>query len=119
MGLFDWFKKLLGGGLPQPKKAPPSPAKPPGGVRAASPPKPSVPAADYDAGDFAPIRDKDLRAASKTAEARTSPWWGRTDTIPPGDDARTKLIDRALVTRGYLTPEQLVDIHTVGDRMLA
>src|SRR5262249_59107750 len=45
------------------------------------------------------------------------PWFGRRDLIPPADDPRTKLIDRALVTHGLLTPEQLVDIHRVGDEM--
>jgi RNA-directed DNA polymerase len=41
-------------------------------------------------------------------------WFGRRDLIPPPDDPRTKMIDRGLVTQGLLTPEQLVEIHTVG-----
>jgi RNA-directed DNA polymerase len=119
MGFFDWLKGLLGGGLPQPKKPAPAPPPPWKVAVPAAAPQPAPPKADYDARDFTLIADKELRAASATSEVRTSPWWGRTDTIPPGDDPRTKLIDRALVTRGYLTPEQLVDIHTVGDQMLA
>src|SRR6185503_10860190 len=74
--------------------------------------------ASYTSEEFAPISAKELKDRSKTSEVANSPWWGRIDTIPPGDDERTKLIDRALVTRGYLTPEQLVEIHRVGDLML-
>src|SRR5262249_41407498 len=43
--------------------------------------------------------------------------FGRRDLIPPADDPRTKLIDRALVTQGLLSPEQLVEIHAVGEQM--
>ncbi|HEV3026468.1 MAG TPA: reverse transcriptase family protein, partial [Planctomycetota bacterium] len=88
-------------------------------------PKPAPPAAPlprrtatYASEDFTSISTRELREAAKAKEVATSPWWGRTDTIPPGDDVRTKLIDRALVTRGYLSPEQLVEIHRVGDLML-
>jgi len=125
MGLFDWIRNLFTGGLPgkpaAPKGLPPSfhGPKPKAFV---PPPKPAPPAprrtANYASEEFAPISTKELREQSKTKEVATSPWWGRTDTIPPGDDVRTKLIDRALVTRGYLTPEQLVEIHRVGDLML-
>ena len=44
-------------------------------------------------------------------------WFGRRDLIPPADDERTRLIDRALVTHGLLTPEQLAEIHRVGAEM--
>src|SRR5579864_2616375 len=126
MDLFDWIRNLFFGGLPEkpaaPRRLPLSPARPQpkaGGP----PPKPAPLAAprrggNYASEDFAPISTRDLREAAKSKEVATSPWWGRTDTIPPGDDVRTKLIDRALVTRGYLTPEQLVEIHRVGDLML-
>ena len=40
---------------------------------------------------------------------------GRSSIIPPADDPRTQLIDRALVTHGLLTPEELAEIHRVGD----
>ncbi|MBI2898595.1 MAG: RNA-directed DNA polymerase [Planctomycetes bacterium] len=119
MGFFDFLRRLFGGGeagdppppLAFPAKAlPPKPAPP-------LPPKKRAPPTSYEA-DFLPISDKELHAKAATEEVRTSPWWGRTDTIPPADDARTKLIDRALVTRGYLTPEQLEEIHQVGDLML-
>jgi retron-type reverse transcriptase len=137
MGLFDWLRDFLFGGLPKPR--PPASAPAPAGrpVRPASaalPPKvlppagkpalplkpaaPAAPKSSYDAEEYLPISEKELKKGAATDEVRTSSWWGRTDTIPPGDDARTKLIDRALVTRGYLTPQELVEIHRVGDLML-
>jgi RNA-directed DNA polymerase len=117
MGFFQWLKVLLFGEPVFP--TPPAPAPRP------SPPRPAPTAApvprkeaNYSSEEFEPISNQELREKSKTSEVANSPWWGRTDTIPPGDDPRTKLIDRALVTRGYLTPEQLVEIHRVGDLML-
>jgi retron-type reverse transcriptase len=133
MGLFDWIKEIFFGGLPEKKPqivrppasrpAPPPVRPPPAGFTPSRPPVPAPapvprPQASYDAADFLPISDRELRKQAATSEVANSPWWGRTDTIPPGDDARTKLIDRALVTRGYLTPEQLAEIHRVGDLML-
>src|SRR5438093_925049 len=126
MGLFRWLKEILFGGMPQrpaprptvppsfpgPQPRPTIPPSFPGAQPRTAPPAAKAaprPAprkgGDYTAEEFAPISDKELRQKSKASEVATSPWWGRTDTIPPGEDARTKLIDRALVTRGYLTPE--------------
>lgn len=118
MGLFDFLKRLFGGAEPEPPPKrfvlPPKPI-----VKPAPPPKPAPrPVTSYDAGDYLPISDKELRKAAERSEVASSPWWGRTDTIPPADDARTKLIDRALVTRGYLLAEQIEEIHRVGDLML-
>ena len=120
MGLFGWLKEIFFGGIPAKKPAPPLSGKAPLPLRVA-PTKPALvtPPSSYEPGEFAPISDQELRKEAATSEVKTSPWWGRTDTIPPGDDPRTKLIDRALVTRGYLTPERLVEIHAVGDQMLA
>src|SRR5689334_21191119 len=118
MGFFSWLKDLFFGGLPQKKTVevrPPVPLARPGPTFTKPAGGPPPIRTDYAAEEFAPISDKELRDKSKAKEVATSPWWGRTDTIPPGDDVRTKLIDRALVTRGYLTPEQLVEIHRVGD----
>ena len=122
MGLFDWLRNLLSGGLPKKRPAAPPPVSPslppkPSFPVPAKPPAPRPPGA-YEAADFLPISEKELRARAATREVATSPWWGRTDTIPPAGDERTKLIDRALVTRGYLTPEQLAEIHRVGDLVL-
>lgn len=122
MGFFDWIRNLLFGGPPA-RPIVPRPL-PPGFFKRAVPgptwKEPATPrkTAEYSALEFTAISDRELREKSKTTEVATSPWWGRTDTIPPGDDLRTKLIDRALVTRGYLTPEELVEIHRVGDLML-
>src|SRR5258706_10782021 len=130
MSFFGWLKEILFGGMPSravpPRALPPSfhgpkpriIVPPPAPAKAPMPPPAPRPAANYTSEDFAPISDKELREKSKASEVASSPWWGRTDTIPPGDDLRTKLIDRALVTRGYLTEEQLVQIHRVGDLML-
>jgi RNA-directed DNA polymerase len=129
MGFFGWLKDLFFGGMPQKKPGivrPVAPKGPPPRPVAATPtfpPKPAAPPvprkeANYTSDEFAPISAKELKDRSKSSEVANSPWWGRIDTIPPGDDERTKLIDRALVTRGYVTPEQLVEIHRVGDLML-
>jgi retron-type reverse transcriptase len=115
MGLFDWLKEILFGGLPQKPRIvrPPPPAPAP-----LFPAKPPPPKGAYASEELAPISTRELREKAAADEIRSSPWWGRTDTIPPGDDPRTKLIDRALVTRGYLSAEEVVEIHRVGDLML-
>jgi len=74
---------------------------------------------DLDAGDFLPISRQELKEKAQ-AEGRplwSNPWFGRRDLIPPVDDVRTKLIDRALVTHGFLSPDELVGIHQVGALM--
>jgi RNA-directed DNA polymerase len=74
---------------------------------------------DLDAGDFLPIGRTELKEQAQ-AEGRplwSNPWFGRRDLIPPADDVRTKLIDRALVTHGFLSPDELVEIHQVGALM--
>lgn len=70
---------------------------------------------DLDAGDFLPIEREEMVAEAK--KVRWNWLFGRRDLIPPADDPRTKLIDRGLVSNGLLTPEQLVEIHQVGDEM--
>lgn len=42
----------------------------------------------------------------------------RRDQIPSPAEPRTALIDRALVAHGLLTPEQLVEIHDAGAKMV-
>ena len=59
-----------------------------------------------------------MAQAERSTTIRTNPWWGRLDTIPPATDERTLLIDRTLVAYGLLTPEDLVEIHKIGDQML-
>ncbi|MGH7172693.1 MAG: reverse transcriptase family protein, partial [Gemmataceae bacterium] len=71
---------------------------------------------NLDAGSFLPISRDELKEAAKEVRFGGA-WFGRRDLIPPADDLRTKLIDRAMVTQGLLTPEQLTEIHQVGAEM--
>jgi retron-type reverse transcriptase len=81
-------------------------------------PKPKRAASlNLDAADFLPIGREELVQGAKENQGWGNPWFGRRDLIPPADDARTKLIDRGLVTQGLLTPEELVEIHEVGAEM--
>jgi retron-type reverse transcriptase len=74
---------------------------------------------NLDAAQFAPIASADaLAQARASTTVRSNPWWGRLDTIPPATDERTLLIDRSLVAYGLLKPEELVEIHKIGDQML-
>ncbi|MGB7324060.1 MAG: reverse transcriptase family protein [Rubripirellula sp.] len=72
---------------------------------------------DLNAADFLPISRDDLLAAAKKTTLWGNPWFGRRDIIPPVADPRTKLIDRAMVSRGLLTPDQLTEIHRIGAEM--
>jgi retron-type reverse transcriptase len=63
-----------------------------------------------------PLAGDELREAAKDVR-RGGAWFGRRDLIPPADDPRTKVIDRAMVAHGLLTPEELVEIHQVGEEM--
>jgi RNA-directed DNA polymerase len=147
VGLFNWlYRKLFGTGplsdepAPTPASgtqsfivsafgtsAPPSPetAAPAASAQPRSQPLPVRAALkakrprsiNLDAGDFLPISRDELKKGAEQNRGWGSPWWGRRDLIPPADDARTKLIDRGLVTNGFLTPEQLVEIHEVGAEM--
>ncbi|WP_143544170.1 reverse transcriptase family protein [Rhodopirellula sp. MGV] len=64
-----------------------------------------------------PISRKELLAGAKSINLWSSPWFGRRDVIPPIDDPRTLLIDRAMITAGLITPEELARIHEVGAQM--
>ena len=144
MGLFDFLKRMLSG---QPKRPPqsrrqssgnaiPPPTvnvftstSPAGSVqtRVAPLPTPTAPPARredqtlaLDASQFAPISSSAATSAARASETLlNNPWWGRLDTIPPATDERTLLIDRTLVAYGYLSSEDLVEIHKIGDQMLA
>jgi retron-type reverse transcriptase len=122
MRFLEWLRRLIG---PQETPAAPSPPAPTAPQPAAQPPPPpAAPAAvgpppaavDYSAADFLPIARDDLAEAAKQVRLGGA-WFGRRDLIPPAEDLRTKLIDRALVTHGLLTPEQLAEIHRVGAEM--
>ncbi|GIW81843.1 MAG: reverse transcriptase [Gemmatales bacterium] len=101
MGFFSWLKKLFG------MEERPAPGRQ----------KPAVHRTfDLDPGDFAPIsRSEFKRGLQATADQES--WFDRGNIIPPADDPRTRLIDRALVTHGLLSPEQLAEIHQAGAEM--
>lgn len=105
--LFDGSNFPIRVWAPQPASSPPPPPPSP-----ASPPR----TLDLSAGDFLPIARDELKEAAKQVRFGGA-WFGRRDLIPPADDLRTKLIDRAMVTNGLLTPEQLTEIHQVGAEM--
>lgn len=120
MGLFDWLfgkkRKLENPRTPRPVSPPPPPPPPP---RAAVPaPPPSVvkpPAADQYTSEFLPITRSEIVDAAKSGNLRANMGlFGRQTIIPPAADPRTLIIDRAMVTQGLLTPEDLVEIHRVG-----
>jgi RNA-directed DNA polymerase len=71
---------------------------------------------DLSAAEFLPIGRDELKEAAQNVRLGGA-WFGRRDLIPPADDPRTHLIDRALVTHGLLTAAQLAEIHRVGDEM--
>ncbi|WP_406699159.1 reverse transcriptase family protein [Singulisphaera sp. Ch08] len=70
-----------------------------------------------EANAYLPISRQEIKKAAKGMDRFGNPWFGRRDLIPPADDPRTNLIDRAMVTQGLLSPEQLHEIHDVGARM--
>lgn len=127
MGLFDFIKRLISPpptsrGAQPPVRPIPSPpltpaSRPAQAPQAIAPPKPKT--LNLDASQFAPQSSRaTLRQARASTTLRTNPWWGRLDTIPPASDERTLLIDRTLVDYGLLKPEELVEIHKIGDQML-
>lgn len=79
----------------------------------------SRPDLDLSASAFAPISGAEAAQLAKGLGGAiwTSPWFGRRDRIPPADDPRTAIIDRAMVGHGLITPDELADIHRVGERM--
>jgi len=102
--------------VPRAASAPP-PAVQPAAAPKAPPPAPPPPESlDYDLGPFAPISAEELRqGASQLRNSWNNLWlFGRSNRIPPADDPRTRLIDRAMVSQGLLTPQELAEIHAVG-----
>ncbi|WP_165221057.1 reverse transcriptase family protein [Aquisphaera insulae] len=109
---------------PPPPPSPASPERPSGPepemLGAAGPAKP-VEKKDRPYGsipeDYRPISREEILEAAAGRSLFSNVWFGRRDRIPPADDPRTALIDRAMATQGFLSPEQLVEIHTVGHEM--
>ncbi|HVY48490.1 MAG TPA: reverse transcriptase family protein [Minicystis sp.] len=108
------------GQKPSPRARPaPSPAKPGAAARAPAAPKPAAKPDAYaaPASILGLSAEEHRRRALKIVPWQTA-WIGRTDVIPPASDERTALIDRGLVLRGFLTQDELRDIHRVGDLWL-
>jgi retron-type reverse transcriptase len=91
--------------IPLPTAAPTPPPQPP-------------PANPFANNQILGLSAEELRKrALKIVPWRTA-WIGRVDTIPPQSDERTAIIDRGLILRGFLTEQQIVEIHKVGDAWL-
>lgn len=71
-----------------------------------------------DLGPLSPLsREETLRQADQLGARSGNPWFGRRDLIPPLSDPRTQLIDRGMAAEGFITPEELVEVHRVGEEM--
>jgi len=76
----------------------------------------NLPIADPYESEFLPITRNEIIDAAKGSNLLATAWqFGRQSVIPPAADPRTQLIDRALVTHGLLSPEELTEIHVVGE----
>ena len=144
MGFFDNLKRWFGGEPPKRPAAPrpnigtppasPQPARP--AVGHAPPPRPTAPPpapplqsrssprpgpvllTGLDGNPFAPLSDAEVKKQAREAgNLFRNAWFGRRDLIPPVDDPRTLLIDRAMTAHGLLTTEELTEIHWVGAQM--
>ncbi len=71
-----------------------------------------------DTQQFAPLTTPAAKSQAKgLGSLWGNPWFGRRDLIPPVSDARTLLIDQAMVGQGLITPEELAEIHRIGEQM--
>jgi retron-type reverse transcriptase len=135
MGLFDFLRRLFFGGGPGPQApgprmpSPPRPQapapqtswpaasapQPPG--RAQQPPQRREVTLDLDAAQFQPLSADQVKAAAEGQTFSNFFQFGRQSRIPSAIDPRTKLIDQAMVGQGLMSPEELVRIHELGERM--
>ncbi|MGL6095941.1 MAG: reverse transcriptase family protein, partial [Fimbriiglobus sp.] len=81
--------------------------------RADHPPEPPPGPA---ASDFLPIARDDMLKQGQAVRL-TAGWmlFGRRDIIPPLTDLRTMLIDRGMLTQGFLTADELAEMHRTGE----
>jgi retron-type reverse transcriptase len=112
--------EIPGASAPPPPAATPAPI--PFAQRAATPAPQSAPVPTLDLATFAPMSDAQIKAAAQGLVASgvnlfATFRFGLRSQIPPATDPRTLLIDKALVAHGLLTPEELVEIHRIGDAM--
>src|SRR5207237_8035722 len=67
--------------------------------------------------DFLPLAGGELLAEGEGVRRTTGwMWFGGRDSIPPVSDPRTMLIDRGMLTQGFLDAEELAEIHTTGEQ---
>jgi retron-type reverse transcriptase len=124
MSLFDWlFRKsrkveqeplvpVMPSNTSSEASAPSSPPPPP----KAAAPQPEASGDAYSATEFLPVTRKEIADAAKKGNLLSTAFqFGRQSIIPPVSDPRTQLIDRAMVTHGLLTPEELNEIHRIGE----
>ena len=105
------------GGSSIPPPGPRAPATPRAPRAPKAPPAP-LPDPLAGAGDVLGLGAVEHRERSLRIKPWTTAWIGRVDVIPPESDERTALIDRGLELRGFLTREELDEIHRVGDAWL-
>src|SRR4051812_47120415 len=121
--------KLFGGQMPAGGARPTLPSQRAATPPAAKPParrEPQVKKLNLNASNFAPLEGSEIKrqlrgkgtSAWSIFRGTGGMWWGRRDIVPPSSDPRTQLIDRGMVGAGLVTPEELGEIHTVGDEML-
>jgi retron-type reverse transcriptase len=123
MGLFDWMFRRGRKAEPEPiapAPVPPAPLPPvETSPRAVPEPKPAAPepATDtYAATEFLPVSRQEMMDAAKGGNLLATAFqFGRQSQIPPVSDPRTQLLDRAMVTHGLLSPEELNEIHRIGE----
>ncbi len=114
MGFFDWLQRLFtGGSAPRRRPLPMVPAK--GRAEPGKQVGPKDRSLGLEIGALAPISSEEL--AEQASGLRAGVWFGRRDRIPPADDRRTQLIDRAMVGRGLVSSEELAELHAVGQEM--
>ncbi|MFO0825792.1 MAG: reverse transcriptase family protein [Gemmataceae bacterium] len=120
MSAFDWLFRRIRRSESEPIVPPPTPSVPqpltPQPQADAKPQAAATPASDPYSSEFLPVtRAEIVDAAKKGNLLSTAFQFGRPSIIPPVSDPRTQLIDRALVTNGLLSPEELTEIHRVGE----
>ncbi len=105
-----------------PSQPPPARSSAPAPGRNNAPAAPSAPAAApvdaYANSAILGLSADALRKRALRINPFRTPWIGRVDTIPPQSDERTAIIDRGLILRGFLTAQQIKEIHEVGDLWL-
>jgi RNA-directed DNA polymerase len=110
MPFFDWlFQQSFGKPQPAPEP-PPQPETP----QPQQPPRKRDVLLGLEAADLLPITEQELKESLQELTRRNAFRLGIRGQIPPGNDERTQLIGRALVTHGLLSADQLVEIHRVG-----